>query len=270
MADVSPLLPALVAQYGLSGALQLLKLLDPNASTASKGFAGAQAGNLALQGASRVSPSIASATSGVAPYLGSLLSAAGLGYGLTNIAKSDMPIKKKVGHSVDSAVAAAVPMYGLSKVADYVFNKMEQSKSPQVSRFGQTLAAPTLPVQSFLSVLKGDQSPRAAGSALLNSTLSALGMGGYKPTTGTMFRHEASSVFDQIPELKGTDTSKYNIDLSVYNALPQNVRDEAQGLGTKIAGLTPDAKSNPQAYANQIAAMILNRYGANLPAINLR
>jgi hypothetical protein len=259
---------SLAAALGPQLALYIFNLFNPGASGFSKGLGGANLGVQAAKAASAASPAFASSSVGQAvPYLGGALAAAGLGYGLTGIAKSNLPIKKKVGHSVDAAVAAAVPMYGLTKVADYVFGQMQKSKSPQVSRFGQTLAAPALPAQAFMSVLKGDQSPRAAGSALLNSTLSALGFGGYKPTTGTMFRKEAGSIFDRIPQFKGTDTSKYNIDPTTYNALPQSVRDAAAKLGTGLSGLAPHSKSSPNAYAIQLQNMLLNRFGANLPNI---
>src|SRR5262249_36627193 len=157
---------------------------------------------------------------------------------------------------------------------------LEKSGSPQVRATGQSILQPIDPALGFESLVSGKQSPRAAFKSTVKSeeavplpaqivlsglmpgmptgkVLEWLGLGG-KPTTGTMFRNEIGQVFNQVPELKGTDTSKYNIDPNAYNAIDPGVRARAQALAGQLETYAPDSKKNPEAYQNQIVAMLLN------------
>lgn len=204
----------------------------------------------------------------------------------------------------DTLMGIFIPYYGLAKAASIVGQIMQRSGSPQVAGAGRAVdqAAEPAGAKAFWNVAQGDMSPKAAlakagpeglvtdllgplGAMLKGigadkkvsrgimdfgpvpfggKALSMLGIGS-KPTTGTSFRNEVGSIFDRIPALKGTDTSKYNIDPGMYAGLPQAVKDNATALSQQLAGLAPHSQSNLQAYQNQIAAMLLNRFGANLP-----
>lgn len=204
----------------------------------------------------------------------------------------------------DTLMGLLIPYYGLAKSLSIVGQVLQGSGSPQVRGAGRALdqAAEPAGAKAFWSVAQGDMSPKAAltkagpegfitdmlgpvGAILkgvgadknvsrnimdygpipfAGKALSMLGIGS-KPTTGTMFRKDVGSIFDRIPALKGLDTSKYTIDPGFYNSLPQEIRDRATAYSQQLASLSSNAKSNPQAYQNQIAAMLLNAYGANLP-----
>ena len=90
---------------------------------------------------------------------------------------------------------------------------------------------------------------------------------GTKPTEGTTFRRELGSVFNQVPVLKGTDLTKYNIDPAAYNAFSPQVKDSAQKLGEILAAYAPEGKADPKAYAIQAQNILLNRFGAQTPDI---
>lgn len=270
----------LVSRFGLNVALGLWQLFNKEGSPAARAFTGAKLGAPALRYGLNTS-----GFPGAASYVGPALGGAGLGYGLSQIAGSNLPTKQKVGAGLQQggelALALTVPYAAPALVARAIINQLQRSGSPQVAATGRALAAPALPVEGLLDVLSGRRSPRAAGNAMvagmrnipvlggpIGSVLDAFGLG-TKPTTGTMFRRELGSIFDRIPALKGTDPTKYNIDLNYYNSLPQSARDRARGYGDRFASLTPDARSNPNAYAIQAQNMLLNRFGANLPDIAL-
>lgn len=210
------------------------------------------------------------------------------------------------GSVADLIFSTLFPAYGAGKALQAVGAIMERSGSPQVRGAGRSVDYAVEPAgaKSFLDVLRADKSPKAAFNAqggprgLVLDLLGPLGIiargtgagdkvargvmdygpipfggklasmlgFGSKPTTGTSFRREAGSIFDKIPQLKGVNTSRYNIDPTTYAGLPQAVKDNATAMSQRLAALAPHAASNPQAYQNQIAAMLLNRFGANLPS----
>lgn len=306
--DQTALFSSLVERFGLNVALQLLPLIDPNASTKAKGFAGAGLAGTGANVAGKLSgtPALSTLGKGVGAGLG-LASGA---YGAYNAATDpDLSRTQQVGHSgravADTLMGVLIPYYGVAKALSIVGQVLGRSKSPQIAGAGRAVdqAAEPAGAKAFWNVAQGDMSPKAALSkagpeglvtdmlgplgAILKGigadkkvsrgimdfgpvpfggkALSMLGIGS-KPTTGTSFRNEVGSVFDRIPALKGTDTGAYNIDMTKYNGLPQAVRDAAMRIGTQLAGTTPSAKSNPNAYAIQIQNMLLNRFGANLPS----
>lgn len=275
-----PLFTSLVERFGLNVALQLLPFLQGDSSTASKAFAGAGLVGTGARAAGNLtgSPALAVAGQGIGTGLG----LAGTGYNVYQTATNpNLSNVQKAGHSAGDAINALlsmiVPYYGLGVAARAATGAMQRSGSPQVRGAGRGIAAPAIPVEGLLSVLQGDKSFRGAGNQMVSSIKNIPGIGGplgsvlgafglgTKPTTGTSFRNEVGSIFDKIPQLKGTDTGKYNIDPGMYAGLPQAVKDNATSLSQKLAGLAPHASSNLSAYQNQIAAMLLNRFGANLP-----
>lgn len=287
----SPLFASLVARYGLQGALTILSFMDPNASRLAKAASGAQLGTQALG---------AAGTLGGAPGLANLAGIAGRGLGLglsayniyNTATDPRLSRAQQVGHSgrgvADAIMSLAIPYYGIGKAVSALGQHFQGSGSPQVRGLGRTIDYGVEPAgaKAFWNVLQGDLSPKAAfkrQGGLEGLTLDMMGPIGlimrglgvklpflsHTPTTGTMFRREADRLLSQFPALQGTDTSRYNIPLDAYNALPLDVRTRARSLADQLIGYAPSAKSNPEAYAIQLQNMLLNRFGANLPQVTL-
>jgi hypothetical protein len=266
-------LGSLISRFGLPAALTLWQLIQNQGSDVSKGIGAANVASPAIKGGLT-----AAGAGGVARAVGPALAGAGLGLNLANIAGSNLSNKQKVGAGVqaggETAIGLTAPPWGaLSLIARALVQQLERSGSPQVSETGRTLAAPAAPVEALLNVSSGRQSPRAAGNAMVDlvrgtpfkPVLDLFGLG-TKPTTGTMFRREAGTILDRLG-LTGVNTSRYNIDPKVYAAFPQAAKDAGVALATRIASLAPDARTNPQAYQNQLSAILLNQYGAALPQV---
>ena len=288
-AAAGPSFASLVEHFGLSAALNLMRifsLFDPNASALNKATGAASVAGNAAQLGGKLGGS--AGLSGLGQGLGTAAGLAGAGMGIYDAATDpNLSTKQKAGHAGNIAGETALSIYGgpytgLGVLARHINGMLERSRSPQVSGVGKGLGFLARPVEGFLNVAAGDMSPRAAGNQMvaqardtpvlgkaISPIFDLLGLG-TKPTTGTMFRNEVGSIFDRIPQLKGTPTGAYNIDPNAYNALPQAVRDQATKLSQQLAPLAPHSASNPQAYQNQLAAILLNRFGAaGLPNLNL-
>jgi len=267
----------LVSRFGLSAALQLLPLLSGDSSTASKAFAGAGLAGQGANVAGKLSGTPALSSLGSAAGLG--LGLAGLGYGAYNTATNPNLSPSQKGANIGGGVGGLVGSYftpwgAIPGLAAAIGDILQKSGSPQLRGAGRGLTSAGRPVPDITKSptdkgwLKGFNETMIEGGPGIKAILNAIGFDPFssKPTTGTMFRREVSSIFDRIPQLKGTPTSAYNIDPAKYSALPQAVRDAALKIGTQLSGLAPDAKSNPNAYAIQISNMLLNRFGsAGLP-----
>lgn len=277
----SPVFQQLVARYGLQGAITLWPIFSGGATTRQKAMGGASLATSGAQIAGKVggSPGLAALGGAGSKALG----AAGVGLGIYDTATNEhLSTKQKAGHSNqlagEAALSAFVPYAGLGVLAKHIIGAMEGSKSPQVSGVGKGLAYPARPVEGLLSVLSGDLSPRAAGNrmvaqardtpglkALINPVFDFFGLG-TKPTTGTQFRNQVRSLFDQIPALRGTDTSQYNIDPTAYNSLSPQAREQALAIAGKLSPIASKSAANPEAYKIQLANILLNRFGNQIPA----
>lgn len=307
MADTSqnPLFSLLAARYGVSTALNILGLLGAsNASPVGQGLGATQAAGGALSGAGYLSgtPGLSQLGQG----LGTAAGLGGLGYGLYNtITDPRLSTSQKAGQAgiqgaegavalspalagatagtaaapVFAALAPAAPYLAAFLAAQAVGGQMEKSGSPQIRAGGRQVLAPLLPITNFLSIIGGKQSPRAAANATIEGMKQVPVVGGplgkmfglfglgTKPTTGTLFRNELGSVLNQIPQLKGTDLTKYNIDPNAYNAFSPDVQKAGMTLGQLLAAYAPSGKANPNAYAIQAQNILLNRFGNDLPTI---
>lgn len=303
MADAgsqNPLFSLLAARYGVSTALNILGLLNPEASAANKAFGAGQAGSGALQGLGSLTAN--PGLSQLGQILGLTAGGAGLGYNIYNTATDpNLSSKQKAGQAALQTgegvtlaapalaasgiapalapLAVAAPYLAAAIAAQAVGGQMEKSGSPQIRAGGRQILAPLLPVMGFENVITGKQSPRAAANATIEGMkqvpvlggpvgkmLGFLGLG-TKPTTGTMFRNELGSVFNQIPQLKGTDLTKYNIDPAAFNAFSPDVQQAGSQLGQLLAAYAPSGKANPNAYAIQAQNILLNRFGNQAPQI---
>lgn len=289
MADASQnsLFSLLSARYGISTALQLMSLFG-GGNDFSKGLGATQLATSGLEGLGSLTgtPSLQN-LGGYAPYVAPGIAAAGLGYNLYNIAGNpNLSTSQKIGSSAVNAGESLAALYGPQApyvaafiAAQAIGGQMEKSGSPQIRAGGRQILAPLLPVTGFLDVLSGSKSPRASFNNMITSMgevpvvgkplggmLRMFGLG-TKPTEGTTFRRELGSVFNQIPALKGTDLTKYNIDPTAYNAFSPQVKDAAQKLGEILAAYAPEGKADPKAYAIQAQNILLNRFGAQTPDI---
>lgn len=214
-----------------------------------------------------------------------------------------------------SFIPVAGPIIVASRLGDALGNQLQRSNSPQVQGAGRAIGQAARPAgeRAFWDVIRGDRSIKGALSnagpegfvtdllgpvgALLKGLgidrkvsrnimdfgpipgggklASMLGIGS-KPTTGTDFRREIRSLFDQSPTLKGTDTSKYDMvgGVDAYNAFSPQARAQAEGLARQLGSLSPTfAKQDPtrqQAYVGQIANILLNRFGSSgIPGLKL-
>ena len=280
----------LVATYGIKGALALLPLLSPGTSTAQKGFGAAQLAGTAGKLAG-INPKIPGTGIGAVP---AALGAGALGYNLAQIAGNEnLSTGQKVGHSGHlatdvgmSLVPVVGPFYALAKIASALGQHLQGSGSPQVRGLGRSIdyVAEPAGAKAFWSTVQGDKSPREAWKAqggaegLMLDTMGPVGIIlrglGVKlpflhdePTTGTIFRNELSQIMKQIPQLKGSDTSKYNIDQGVYEALTPEAKAAGAALGALLMGESPTGAKNKDAYGIQAQNVVLNRYGNDTPEI---
>jgi hypothetical protein len=201
-------------------------------------------------------------------WLGPAAAAANIGLIATD---PNLSTKQKAGHSADTAVAAAVWPYGLTRLANANFSAMQRSGSPTIRNTGKALAAPTIPFEALLNVLRGNASPRAAGNAgiaalkdvpgighTLGSVLGAVGLG-TTPTTGTQFRRSLQQLFQRIPELGAVrDFSRYNAPTGSFTL---EATEAASALATLLAPNAGFHGRNPDAYTNQAANIILANLG---------
>lgn len=269
-AGLAPYLKNFGGTLGLAGGLY--NAFDPNAPTGARILGGLNAGAGAAQLASNIPGQVGSAAGNVAQVAGPGLALAALGYNLANIAgNKDYSTEQKVGHSVDSAVATAIPVYGLSRAANAIFGEggmMQRSGSPAVRDTGKAIAAPALPIERLLDVFRGDRSPRAAMNAgvqqmrdipgmgkVLSPILDAFGLG-TKPTAGTTFRTGLQGAFRQmgLPDFNRADPSLYNIDPAKLEAFSPDTRAAATTLADQITAKRPK-------YRDQTVAILLNTLG---------
>lgn len=256
--------------------LNLIPLLDDEATARRKAFA---ASGLASSGAKAAgAASGLTSLADVGQGLGTASSLAGAGYGIYDIATNpNLSTKQKAGHAGETAANTVAGVafwpYGLALAARALTGLMEKSGSPQVSGAGKAIAAPALPVEAGLDVLRGDLSPRAAANRMvrsiadvpilggpMGSVMRAFGLG-TKPTTGTMFRRELGSVFDKLG-LKDPNMGAYNVDLTKFT--PEQIRSANQ-LAARITPFSRTAQSHPEnQYQTQTAGILLNSYGANI------
>lgn len=286
--SANPSFQNLAARYGISTAIALLPLLDRGATPTRKAFAGASLAGTGTKaiGAATGSPAISSIGKG----FGTALGLAGTGHGVYQTATDpNLSTTQKAGHANqlagEAALSIGVPYAGLAILAKHLIGAMEGSKSPQVSGIGKGLAYPARPVEGLLSVLSGDLSPKAAGNrmvsqarntpglkSLINPVFDFFGLG-TKPSQGTQFRNQIQSLFNQIPALKGTNTSNYNMagGVNAYNAYSPQARASAEAIARTLGPLSPTFKKQDAAgqasYIGQIANILLNQHGNSVPSI---
>lgn len=172
---------------------------------------------LARLGVSATGPQLANLIGPqLASKLGPLLSAAGLGLGLANVARSDASNPRKGLESAKLAAGAVAPMFGVQQLLTGLSRKSQRSSSPQVrglSTFAERILEPQA-VGAVESVITGERSPRQAIKAgggigpliggLLNpvgtAILDSLGISPLKsePTTGVQFRRDAGSILEKL------------------------------------------------------------------------
>jgi hypothetical protein len=304
MAGASDLFSLLAARYGIGTAVSLMGLLSPGQSAAGKGFGATQAAGGALRGLGALSGN--QGFSSVGQGLGTAAGLGGLGYGLYNtISDPRLSTGQKAGTSAVqagegavalspalagatagtalgpafAAVAPAAPYLAAFLAAQALSGQLQKSGSPQLRATGRAIGGPILPATGLINVISGQQSPRAAANATIEGIkqtpiigkvagpmMKFIGLG-TEPTTGTKFRRELGSVLGQIPQLKGADLTKYNIDPAAFNALSPQVRQAGETLGKILAAYAPSGKKNPNAYAIQAQNILLNRYGNDLPGM---
>lgn len=274
----NPLFPLLVAKYGLSGAIQILNLINPDAPAVNKGIGAA---SLAGQGA-RLAGGIAGnpALSSLGSDIGVAGNIAGTGLGIYQTATDpNLSTKQKAGHAAgigaNAIASSVVPYYWIGALAKGVADQLRASGSPQLRTAGKTIAAPALPVEGLLNVLSGDKSPRAAFNNMVSAVrdtpglkqiaspiLDLLGLG-TKPTTGTEFRQGLQGIFGKV------GLQNFNrADKNLYNAPKTGaVSPDSLALGAYIGSFAPGFNKNPEAYANQTANILTNTYGKNLPGV---
>jgi len=293
-ANQGNLFQSLVGRLGISGALQLLSILDPNASDFQKAFGGAQLANTGLQGLEAATglPSLAA----LAKYGGPALGLAATGYNLANIVQDpNLSTGQKAGHAATQTGLGALsylysPYVGAALAANAVGKQLETSGSPQIKKLGTFLDTASEPhgVQGLLSVIQGDKSPAAAfrdqgglqGAAYDVTNILSPGLGsifeamGWKlpflshtPTTGTMVRDEAARVANQIPGLKGSKFEQDALTIPQYNAFTPDQQHAAYALANLIGGYSPDYKKSPKDYQIQLGNSLLKQYGPNIVGI---
>jgi hypothetical protein len=281
----SDLFSNLAARFGVPVALQLLALINPEASTGAKAVSGVNLAGTGAQaaGAASGSPTLA----GVGQGIGTAAGLAGAGYGAYQAATNpNFSRQQQVGHSgravADAIMSLLIPYYGLARGANVVGQQLERSGSPQVRGAGRAIDQATEPsgAKAFWNVAQGDMSPRKAiekagfqgamydtmgpVGAILKGVGFKLPFLSHEPTTGTKFRGELGQLFGRVPALKGIDTSKYQMPTGGYGQYG-GAFDQAKQLGTLLASRTADSAKNPAAYSLQAANILLNKYGAALP-----
>jgi hypothetical protein len=213
--------------------------------------------------------------------LGTGLGLASAGYGVYDTATdSNLSTTQKAGHSGEIAANLAATLgsggwYGLVLAAKALTGAMERSGSPQVSAAGRAIAAPALPVEGLMSVLRGDKSPRAAFNSVVSSindiplvggamgsALRTFGIG-TKPTTGTMFRDELGQLLPKVG-MEHVDTSRYQMPTGGYGGFDPKAVEAARGLGNRFAAIAPHGRGNADAYGLQAQNVLLNQYGNSI------
>lgn len=284
MADGSDnsLFSLLSARYGLGTALSLMSLFSPEASAAQKAFGGAQGTAQGLGGLGYLtgSPNVAALGKG----LGQLAGTGAFGYNLYDIASNpNLSTGQKAGQAGiqagELAGSLAIPYFGAGVAAKAVIDQLRRSGSPQVAATGRALGGPALPVEGLLSVIGGQQSPRAAFNSMVQNIKEVPILGkplgkmmgffglGTKPTQGHQFRTELENIFGQLAPLKGLRAGKYQKPTGGYESFDPKAVTAAQQLGQILSAFTSTGKAKPQDYALQAENVLLNQYGNQMPQI---
>ncbi len=277
----------LVDRVGLGGALQLLSLLNPNGTAASKGLA---AGNLAQKGLSAFgfNPTFGDIGMnmgvGKVPILPSALTAAGIGVNLADIAGNpNYSTGQKVGHAAfdTGATVASVanPYVGLGVLARNIVGQLTKSGSPQVAATGRALQGPALPVEGLISVITGDATPKEAFNNMITSTgqipvvghamkqaLQVFGLG-TPDTQGTTVRKQIGNIAGQVPALKGFQMGQDVLNADQYNSYKPETQKSAYALADLLGSYSPDYKKKQSDYQIQLGNSLLSKYGDTIPDV---
>lgn len=279
-ATSSPLFPGLVQRYGLGTALALLPLLDPNASGASKAFAGGSLGSTGVSAAGNLSGSPTLA--GLGNNLGTGLGLAGLGYNAYDVATNPRLSPAQKGASIGEGVGglgANIILGGPYGVLPALFagvgGQLQKSGSPQLRGTGRFLSTAGHPVDVTKNPFSASGAKKFTETMVLGGPLgmalsNAIGFNPFEstPTKGTQFRSDLQSLFKQLglPGFNRADPNVYTAGkdpASFYKKYDPKAVTEAQQLGTLLAQISPVGKKNP-AFNVQAENVLLSTLGNNI------